>query len=504
MIRMRRTRALLSITVFITLVAAGGSDGPQTVSPGAPDRIATIRSDCPTFNWTQVPGAAWYELVVVPLAAYTAPVALPDPLETEGVLYEQVPGGATGWTPDLSRCLTPAEGYAWFVRALFEGNRVGENEPLEPGDWSPGRLFRVAAVGEIPVGGKAFDDSQTKVFGCENNAWSTPVAGGISRNAVMDRPASDYEHRGLLVDADGEPVEGSYDLELRIWDRQRGGEMIWGPQTVPDVVIVRGDYEVTLHDLSELPAESLFLEVTYGEEIVSPRQRISLALPVSRSITEAALEMPVLNAPEAWYGLIVDHAAEEGARGAYFRGDDYGIYAEEVGAGDVGIRTPDYVHARGFRSDTASYLWVPATAGAFYPRTDCSANPQRHGSVRIHCSAMGTLYFQIPIALPGILFGQSVSALTVRVFYDLESADAYIQRTELRRQTAAGESVSLFYDETARTSTTPTSYSLEIVDNGTLDAASGMLNLELRMWHDGSIFHDIYIGGIGVMVGHQP
>jgi hypothetical protein len=204
------------------------------------------------------------------------------------------------------------------------------------------------------------------------------------------------------------------------------------------------------------------------------------------------------------YGLRVENLGLGSTdRGLYAKGEQYGIYAEEVGDdSDVGIYSPDFVHAGGFRSNDDSYLWVPATAGVLLPDPDCTLYPETHGSAYLQCSASGTEQINIPIAVPAVLYGQSVRVERIRVYYDLDHAGSYITETSLRKLTAAGESDVLIADGTNRTSTNPDAYSLDPTSNYTLTASAGALNLNLRISHDGDTNHDVNIGGVRVRLRH--
>ena len=189
--------------------------------------------------------------------------------------------------------------------------------------------------------------------------------------------------------------------------------------------------------------------------------------------------------------------------GIYARGEKWGLYAEEVGENsDVGIHSPDFVEAKGYRSFEDSYLFVPGTAAVLYPSSGCTLWTQIHGSARLECSTAGTKHIYIPVTVPGILFGQTVSVNSVRVHYDLDSSGSYIDRTVLYKQTAAGQSVTIFDDGTNRTSTSPTSYSLNAVDNNALGLYDGVLNLYLMIYHDGDIGHDVNVGGLRMRLQH--
>ena len=116
-----------------------GAQIPETVAPGATQRVAVIEGRCPTFIWAAVPGALEHEVV-----AYRVPHQPTDawPVDLGGapmVAYARVPGGATAWTPELSDCLEPDGSYVWFVRGILNRDRGAVT------DWSSGRFFAIPA-----------------------------------------------------------------------------------------------------------------------------------------------------------------------------------------------------------------------------------------------------------------------------------------------------------------------------------------------------------------------
>jgi hypothetical protein len=140
-----------TLTTLAALALVAGIPGvvlaeaPLGVSPGAVDRVTTIRGECPTFSWEAVPEASFYELVVYVIGDPLDPSTLSDAdlTEADEALYTRVPGGATSWTPSLEERLTRGGDYVWFVRGVVadEADMV-----VSPGEWSSGTLFAIAAM----------------------------------------------------------------------------------------------------------------------------------------------------------------------------------------------------------------------------------------------------------------------------------------------------------------------------------------------------------------------
>ncbi len=132
---------LLALALAVTALPLS-AEMPDGVSPGEVDHIAEVEARCPTFIWGAVPGAETYQLV-----GYRLPEGMEagevDLSRAEQVLYSEVPGNATSWTPNLADCLVPGESYVWFVRAV---DRDDQGDVVEASEWSYGRFFSISPL----------------------------------------------------------------------------------------------------------------------------------------------------------------------------------------------------------------------------------------------------------------------------------------------------------------------------------------------------------------------
>ncbi len=133
--------ALMSslVVAFITAMPVlAVPRAPLTSSPGSSRFGADVGTRCPTFSWGIVPDAERFHVVVYEVeseegqAAVWAGEELP---KLRPVLWNELPGEVTSWTPPLDRCLRAEETYAWGVRAVAADGAAGE--------WSQSRIFRV-------------------------------------------------------------------------------------------------------------------------------------------------------------------------------------------------------------------------------------------------------------------------------------------------------------------------------------------------------------------------
>lgn len=158
---MRRTGASISAVLVMALLtfaggAAADNAAPLPVSPGDTARFAAVGTSCPTFSWGAVEGAKGYEVAVYDARGgqIAETRAVDSPLVP--ALRKRVPGLALSWTPSAEECLKFSESYVWFIRA------VGESEA---GEWSEGRMFRVAPAPHVEEIGAVLERALERYLG---------------------------------------------------------------------------------------------------------------------------------------------------------------------------------------------------------------------------------------------------------------------------------------------------------------------------------------------------
>ena len=106
---------------------------PEATSPGSPERFVPVGERWPTFNWSAVPEAVGYELVVYEVMTEKGG-GVQTVREMNPVIRTRVAGSALGWTPSAEERLDAGGHYAWSVRAVTSDGM---------GQWSTPRLFRI-------------------------------------------------------------------------------------------------------------------------------------------------------------------------------------------------------------------------------------------------------------------------------------------------------------------------------------------------------------------------
>ena len=336
--------------------------------------------------------------------------------------------------------------------------------------------------------------------GPEGN-WAGAVDGGA---IILAQPPNTINYQGYLTSASGDPLDGLYDLVFRLYDAATQGNQVWGPELHLDVPVQDGLFQVTLGRTVILyPAyfdEALFLAVEVDGTPVLPRQPLR-SVPYAFSLVPGAYVKG--GTGTANYALWVENTdTGEWDSGLYAQGERYGIYAAGGGDADIGVYSPDWVHAWGYRSTSDSYVWTPGLSAVISPTAGCVLFPHQYGTMSLECSAPRNLDIHVPIAVPGVLYGQEVRVEAVAVQYKLGNPGSYISRTRLFRITGAGIWNVLIDDPDDRTNTTTSAYTLEATGNYTLGLNSGPLSLNLSVVHDGNPDHDVSIGGIRVRLAH--
>jgi len=329
---------------------------------------------------------------------------------------------------------------------------------------------------------------------------------------ILAQPPYTMNYQGYLTDSSGNPLDGTYSMSFQLYDNVSAGTVEWGPETHASVSVSNGIFQVALGTSVALRPddfdEALFLAVAVNGTNVSPRQPLR-AVPYAFGLVPGA---EVQGDPSMTnYALQVDNTGVGSTdRGLYARGEEYGIYAEEIGsAGDVGIYSPDFVQAKGFRSNDDTYWWYDAnrmeTEDSISSTGLFAVRNLYQGGVELDCSVAGSDYYVLPLDVPGVLMGQEVRVEDTRVYYRSSNALTYIDRSWLYKSTSAGSGQAeiIAYDATNRGTTSASSYSIPLLATSgyTLTSLSGNL-LVLFDLQCGDASHDLFVSGVRLRLGH--
>ncbi len=330
------------------------------------------------------------------------------------------------------------------------------------------------------------------------------VAGEVG---IQAQPPVTMNYQGYVTDGSGNLLDGVYTLDFSLYDAATGGFLEWGPETHANVQVIGGLFSVALGEFVPLTPEdfyeALFLEVSIDGATLATRQPVR---PVAYAFGLAPGAQVVGGPSASLYALTVvntDYTSGTGS-GLYASGDEYGIYAEELGTGDVGIYSPDFVEAQGYKSADDSYLWVPGISGVPAPSSNLNVNTSYSGRVSLTASSIGTKYFYLPVNMPGELYGQEVTVEELRVYYYTSNSASYIAETNMVKLTGAGFSdyTTLIDNDTNWTSTIPTSYSMTTTGSNMVTYSSGPIRVQLQLYFSNTS-HTIYIGAIRLRLGHM-
>lgn len=227
------------------------------------------------------------------------------------------------------------------------------------------------------------------------------VQGAAARSEVAALAASDVvppaiSYQGRLTDPDGNPLDGTYDMQFQLWDAESGGSQVGSTISVNDVDVDQGLFNVRLEvNSADFDGQALWLRVRAREDggswdpWMTPRQQI-LPAPYALSLRPGAdIEYDDALAPDltvrngypggVWLvskkaiaGWTSDGVAVWGAAGAgqgvygiSTSPNGVGVYAEGSGSTGTALKVRDgaiEVDGAGLGTDTPVFIHE-ATAG---------------------------------------------------------------------------------------------------------------------------------------------
>lgn len=126
----------------------------------------------------------------------------------------------------------------------------------------------------------------------------------------------EVDYQGLLLDDQGQPVNGNADFVFSLYDAPSGGSLLW-TESHPGVPVLDGVYDVELGSSTPLTpglvaGGALHLEIEVDGETLTPRQRL-VAVPYALRADTAENAENVGTAPRAFVTQIYENFAFDGA-----------------------------------------------------------------------------------------------------------------------------------------------------------------------------------------------
>ena len=309
---------------------------------------------------------------------------------------------------------------------------------------------------------------------------AAPVALLLTMGCIP--PAMTYQ--GMLTDPSGNPVsDGVYDMEFRLWDLETDAFVFTQTESV---TVTNGVFDVVLGTdpiLNPLPVDKFGdgfeLEITVEGDTLEPRQ-------------------PLYGAPYAFTlypgAVIIDD----------YNADQPALTIDKDSSGSA-LR----LEGGALESDQRSYWWISGNqvvVDTYLLDDELFVYRDHYGTtIGVYSGHTGDYNdIAIPLDIPGVLYGQTVSVEEVRIYYRVDSVGDYIDTTRLYRTTSATSSDLLVSSHMDRNSTTADDYGLTPSSPVELGSASGPLVVTFEMhWNGAGAARKIYIGMVRVTLLHE-
>jgi hypothetical protein len=236
---------------------------------------------------------------------------------------------------------------------------------------------------------------------------ASAIAPGDPRAVQAFLVDTGFWYQGLLTDQNGTPIENAQvDVGFRLYDVEASGTPL-----AAITITVDTDEHGLFNEQIDFGSQSLFdgtrlwlgVRVT-GEDEMVPRHQIR----------------PVPYALSLRPGAIISRTSEASALTLVNNG--FGPALSLQGSGRV-------------RSSAPSFLHIPAATGWKWGSVteQMTVFPNRAGTVKLTRDAPGESHFAIPVALPGFLYGQTVTIeeITIRYMCDGDMCDAGTTNTNI-------------------------------------------------------------------------
>ncbi len=334
--------------------------------------------------------------------------------------------------------------------------------------------------------------------------------------------------QGRLTDSHGVPLNGTYNIKFSLYESSSGGTAVCSdtdPVHVTDGLFTA--YIDFCHN-NDIVGKQLYLGIKVGSDPeMSPRRAI-FAVPYARSLRPGAII-----SSSSGYALELLSSAGTGRTGsalyaentstgngiavwAKTRGTDSTLVAVNEGSGPLfkgfghgGGEDEIRINNNGsIESKADSYIFVPGNM-LRRRRSDNATYPVileswYNGDMEVKAkSSTGTKVVDLPIPIPGVLYGQNVKIKSITVYYRCSSSSSYIDETRVYVRTGYSAANKIIDSTTNHYSTYyNSSYTLTPSSHNVLNSGYGIVNLRLNL-HFANTSDQIYIGGVRVRLGHH-
>ena len=301
--------------------------------------------------------------------------------------------------------------------------------------------------------------------------------------------------QGRLTNAGGSPLNGDYNLTLRVYDVQTGGTPICDDSHLESVD--NGLFNTAIEGCTpkQIDGQQLYLGIEVENDgEMTPRQPL-YPVPYAYSLVPGAMMrgnipswsmLRVFNEGDtnstALAGIaesktgtntgVLGWSNSPDGTGGRFRNDDPdGVALAATGSGI-------------FRSSAETYLFIPGNAIVRESLSDTTEIKLYPGVASIKKGGANVADDRtviLPITIPGVMYGQRVLIKEVRVSYVCWNAASYIDRTRLYRVRTGSVDTLVDNDTPKRTSIVPTYYTRPVGTFNRLSEESGPLTLMLDL-----------------------
>ena len=306
-------------------------------------------------------------------------------------------------------------------------------------------------------------------------------------------------YQGYLTDGGGNPVTGNRAMTFRLYTTSSGGSAVW-TESHGSVPVSNGLFTVALGSVTPLDEanfhQPLYLEVVVAGETLPGRQAL-LGAPYAFSLVPGAVVKGSINNTETYSSTltVVNWGSGQGLSVIGTSGP--ALVARS--ASNAAILADGK-----FASTAPTYVWITGNSLVKNNSNDTTRwDITQNGGAMIYSGGSGTKAVYFNVTVPAVMYGQNARVTRLTVFYRTSNAaNAYITSTTLYRFTTASTQALIVSDGTDRTSTTATSYSLDLTNNNVLSATQGGLGLYLNLTFADNI-NFVQIGGIRIDLEYQ-